>query len=372
MGYESKVVLLGPVESDDPNDVIRGNSRELTSSEWWRSLGLDGVIMVAWGLDKDTPVVRAIAESGTPIVLHIDGSNVHYPFFEWIATFKTMWRGEHDMPYGFARKGASFLVRLAKATIFSLFKHSYLKYRQLRYLSLLSCQTPTSAKGNSGLCIRFGGNDHGVKILTNGYPIPESYKWDGSVEKEKIIIAIGRWDDLRQKRPFVLMSVCEAIARKHPDLKIHIFGKKIEAFDHWLARLETDVREQIIVHGFQPGEKMAEVLQRSQISFFPSSSEGGPQALFEGLSCGATTVALDSPHLPGARWAAEQGHAELAGSDTTESYVAALDRALQKWERGDVDAQQVSDFWRSKTQLNLLLERMMSAVAEGRVPQESR
>ncbi len=364
MGHESRVVLPGPAFDHEPSDVLRGSLAELESPEWWRRLNLDGVIMVAWGCHRDTPIVRAIAESGARVILHIDGNCTHFPLYHRRTRLQAFWRTEHDLPHGLFRKGFSVLFQAAWESAFLILKHSYLKYRHLRYLTLLSCQTPTSVEGNLRLCRLFGGRNHGVDVRLMGYPIPGNCEWDGSVKKEKRIIAIGRWDDLRIKRPYVLMAVCEAIARSHPDLKIDIFGTKIDAFDPWFQSLEPSLQENITVHGFQPGEKVAEVLLRSQVTFFPSASEGGPQALFEGLSCGATTVSLDSPYLPGSRWAADVGHADLADADTTEAFVAALDRALRKWERGEYCPRQISEYWVPRTRVDHLLKAMLAVAGE--------
>jgi glycosyltransferase involved in cell wall biosynthesis len=346
LGYESRVVLPGPPFESDTPDVIRGTLQELESAAWWRRLKLDGVIMVAWGCHRDTPIVRAIAESGARVILHIDGNCTHFPLYHRRETLKMLWRSQHDVPYGLIRKCGSIFGWVAKESGFILLKHSFLKVRHLSYLTLLSCQTPTSVEGNLRLCRLFGGKHHGIKVRLLGYPISGACEWDGSVKKEKRIIAIGRWDDLRVKRPYVLMAVCEAIARKHADLKVDIFGTKIDAFDTWLCSLEPGLRERITVHGFQPGEKVAEVLLRSQVSFFPSASEGGPQALFEGLSGGTTTVALDSPYLPGSRWAAEVGH-------------------LAKWERGEYSPGEISKFWVPRTRVDLVLQSMLALASEG-------
>ncbi len=86
--------------------------------------------------------------------------------------------------------------------------------------------------------------------------------------------------------------------------------------------------------------------------------------MFEGLACGVTTVSLDSPQLPGARWAADAGHADLADSDTTDSFVDALDRALQKWERGEYCPRQISEFWLPKTRVDLFLKAMLASATE--------
>ena len=164
------------------------------------------------------------------------------------------------------------------------------------------------------------------------------------------------------------MNVCEAIARLHQDVEIDIFGRKIDAMDRWHSSLPPQVQERIHVYGVQPGEKVVQSLQCSQIYFSPSSFESGPQTIFEGLACGVTTVSLDSPELTGAGYAAKYNHADLAQKDTTEAFVEALDQGLKKWERGEYSAQAISDFWCEKTHVSKVVQVMLEAAAAARSP----
>ena len=364
LGHESKVVLPGPGFEGEFPDILRATQQEMESADWWRSLKLDGVIMVAWARHRDTPIVRAISASGTPLVLHVDGNGNPFPLFRQIETIKTLWRCERDTHRGLARRCLSFLTELVKNTVTPLLRHTYHKYKHLQHATVVTHQTPTSLQGHQQLCAFFGGKNHGVNLQLAGYPIPERYTWDPSIPKQKRIVAIGRWKVLRQKRPYVLMAVCASIARKHPDLHIDICGEKTEALEDWHRALEMSVKERIHIHGVQPGEIVARAVKQAQISFFPSSAEGGPQALFEGLACGATTVGLDSPDLPGTRFAADYHHADLASEDTTDAYVAALDQGLKKWERGEYSAQQISACWVPKTHVRKVIEVMMAAAAK--------
>jgi len=366
LGHESKVVLPGPGFEGEFPDILRATLQEMESADWWRELKLDGVIMVAWARHRDTPIVRAIAASGTPLVLYIDGDGNPFPLFRQIETIKTFWRGERGTYRGCGIRVFSFLKTVITVTVASFLRHSYLKYRHLRHADVVALQTPTSVEGHQQLCSFYGGKNHGVNLQLAGIPTPTSYAWDPSIAKEKRMVAIGRWEMLWQKRPYVLMAVCASIARKHPDLHIDIFGTKTEALANWHLALETSVRERIHVHGFQPGKIVTAAVQKAQISFFPSSIEGGPLSMFECLACGVSTVGLDSPSMPGARWAAQCNHADLAPRDTTEAFVAAIERGLEKWERGEYSAQQISEYWIPRTRPQRILETMLLNAVEAK------
>jgi hypothetical protein len=366
LGHESKVILLGPAFEGDLPGIVRAEKLELESADWWRALELDGVIMMAWGRHRETPMVRAIAASGTPLVLHIDGSGNGFPLFDQIETLKTFWRAERGTGRVWPSRCAGFVTTATTQGVKLLLRHTYLKYRHLRYPTVVTLQTPTSLERHQRLCSFFGGKNHGIRLKLAGCHIPSTFEWNPSVAKEKRIISIGRWEDLKQKRAYVLMPVCAAIARSHPDLEIDIFGTRTEALANWHSGLEPGLQGRIHLHGVQPGPVVFQAAQKAQISFFPSSQESLLLALFETLACGASTVGLDSPDLPGTRWAADSQHADLAECDTTEAFVAALDRGLRKWERGEYSARQISGFWVPRTRVERVLGIMLDAVTEAK------
>lgn len=369
MGYESRVIMLGPAYPADDPDVIRATPDELASPDWWRSLKLDGLIMVAWARHRETPISRAIVESGTPYVLLLDSTGSGYPLLHQWDALKTFWRAQRGTGRGLIARTAAFLTRAILSGISTLIRHSYLRYRHMRIPNVVICPTPSALERQREFCEFFGGKNHGVNLQLAPHPISDVYQWDPSVQKEKRIIAVGRWNDLCFKRPNVLMSVCGEIARRQPCLHIDIFGVTTKAVDDWHASLDSGVRERIHLHGFQPAAVIAKAEQKAQVLFIPSSSEGGPVALFESLACGTTIVGYNSGHLPGIRWAADRHNGGLAEHDTTESYVGALERELAKWERGEYSPQQISEYWRSKANYHAVLQTMLDAAQAARSKQ---
>lgn len=360
LGHESRVILPGPGFEGDESDILRADAAQLRSAAWWRDLKLDGLIMVAWGRHRDTPIVKAIAESGTRLVLHLDSIGDHFPLFNQLEGLKMYWRAERDTARNFADRFRRFLVSVTTDGTKNLLRHSYLKYRHLKYASIVTCQTPLSVEGNLRLCRFFGGPRHGVNVRLAGYPISKHCVWDPGVRKEKRVIAIGRWDDLRQKRPKVLMEVCSELTRRMTDVAVDIFGRTTPLMEKWHQELPESQRHRIFLHGSQPGPAVATAMQKAQVSFFPSSYEGGPQALFEALSCGCTTVGLDSIYLPGHKWAADRGHACLAGNDTSCGYLRAIERSLQSSAADTQHATIIAAHWHQWTRVHAVLERMLS------------
>lgn len=349
LGYESKVVMPFPEWEGQHSDVQRATTEELSSPQWWRELGLEGVIVAGWGRHRDTPIVRAIAESGTCCVLSIDGAGSNFPLFDQAAFVQMHWQRERWTGNSLLKRFGSTVWNVARDGAAGLIRNSYLRYRHLRYSDLALCQTPGSTEGHRQLCRLFGGSSHGVRIEHFGCPMPSLFKWDESTPKEKSLIAIGRWDDAKQKRPRLLMKVIEKLFAKDSEVKMEIFGEATPAFKEWHCRLEPSTRSRVTLHGIQPQEVMLSMIRKAQIHFSSSSGEGVPLVLFETLRCGVTSVFLDSLHLPGPRWVAECGHADLVPCDTVDAYVETVERALKKWEEGQYSPEQISSYWIERT-----------------------
>ena len=87
---------------------------------------LDGLIMVAWGRHRDTPIVKAISESGTRLVLHLDSIGDHFPLFNQVEGLKMYWRAERDTARNFADRFGRFLVSVRMIHDFNgAFRHHY-------------------------------------------------------------------------------------------------------------------------------------------------------------------------------------------------------------------------------------------------------
>ncbi|MBR5774692.1 MAG: hypothetical protein IKY42_00320, partial [Bacteroidaceae bacterium] len=75
MGIESKCIMPLPYhDSDQREGIIRTEYKNLKSVSWWKSLGIDAVVLYSWGAPKYTLIARAIHKAGIKLVLHLDTS----------------------------------------------------------------------------------------------------------------------------------------------------------------------------------------------------------------------------------------------------------------------------------------------------------
>ena len=69
---ESKCIMPLPYhDSDMPEHVIRTEYKNLTSVTWWKSLGIDALVLYSWGAPRYLPVARAVHKAGIRLIIHI-------------------------------------------------------------------------------------------------------------------------------------------------------------------------------------------------------------------------------------------------------------------------------------------------------------
>ena len=76
LGAACRVIMPLPAHEDDlpTPDLLRVEPGKLKSAAWWRSQGLDAVILYSWGDPRYTRIARAIRKAGIRLIIHFDSS----------------------------------------------------------------------------------------------------------------------------------------------------------------------------------------------------------------------------------------------------------------------------------------------------------
>lgn len=75
MGVESKCIMPLPFHDDDQREhIIRTEFANLESSEWWKSLQIDALVLYSWGAPRYRKIARAIHRAGIRLHIHMDTS----------------------------------------------------------------------------------------------------------------------------------------------------------------------------------------------------------------------------------------------------------------------------------------------------------
>lgn len=139
----------------------------------------------------------------------------------------------------------------------------------------------------------------------------------------KWIMSLGRLT--HQKGFDILIRSFAAVADKHPNWKLVIYGEGPERLALERLRAESGCEARILLPGLV--KDGAEALQRASLFVLPSRFEGYPNALLEALACGLPAIATACPG-GSAEILANGAHGMLVPPDDVSAVSTALDAML--------------------------------------------
>ncbi|MET8575287.1 glycosyltransferase [Streptomyces sp. NPDC005012] len=131
-----------------------------------------------------------------------------------------------------------------------------------------------------------------ILAIPNSVPAPEVAPSDG---ESKVIVAAGRLVGL--KRFDLLIDAFAALAPRHPDWSLRIYGRGVQA-QELRARIEAlGMHERIRMMG--PVSPLDPEWAKGAIAAVASRRESFGMTIVEALHCGVPVVSTDCPHGPG-------------------------------------------------------------------------
>jgi hypothetical protein len=355
-GVESRAVMPGRPRPDDEPDLIRTAYHHLEDPAWWRSHGLDGVVLYAWGRAKFRRVAEAIREAGVFLVLNQDSGGLVSPRLDLPA-----WWQEQLVVSGAARTRGGwwrFSKRVVRGLTVGLAASDPLRARHLRAGHVIACVTPVAADHYRHFCRLYGGEDFANRVQVVPHPVNPLFRFDGQ-PKTRSIAMIGRWEDATQKRPELMMAVASHLLDTDPALTVEVVGKTTPELRAW-----AETRERVRMHGRIVPEAIAGILSRAQVAWCSSAFESFHIASGEALCCGCSVVGGISPSLAAFPWFVGEASGTLASTDDVAGHAAAIRDELLAWNEGRRDAAAIASIWQSRLHAPEVA-RLVISIAEG-------
>lgn len=339
IGVESKVIMPSREcgTCDLYGDVVRGNMDEMHCSAWWRALDIDAVAIITWGHAKDTQVIRAAKEAGIKIILVTDdGEGRKIPI---LVLLQITWAKFYH--YSLARRAIETIAKFPFLYVWSRWQE-HGRYPQYRYADMITCWTARIAHN-----VKQGLRYHKKRIpeFLLGYPSStdtNQLSTDHVTCRPPSIIAVGRWDAIKHKRPHFLMDVCKILLEKDSLITIHIYGKLIPLMHQVHDELPASQRERLILHGLSHNSEVLSCMRQCEVAICPSASDCGPVPMAEALCQGCSLVGGGNV----VEWAAKSGYGTYIPFDTPVSFSEAVTNEIEKWKRGGYDRKHNASFWR--------------------------
>ena len=336
LGAESLAVMPLPFHEDDiREDIVRVPMAQLKSADWWRSLHLDGLVLYSWGAPRYNAIARAVKKAGIKLLIHLDTNG--------------------DFFLDNAPRHRSPATRLKEAVSHPLI--DILRARHLSYADVITCAAPV---GEAILQKPFYGGLKG-KFFPFACPVSPTMAYDGRPKDDRII-AIGRWDDVYQKRPEMLMQTLACLYGRGCTATTDIYGKITDELRAWHATLPPETQAKIHLAGLVPNHELYSVYNSAKVLLCPSLYEGSHNVSAEMLCCGGSVVSACQPILlRDVVWYTTKDSGTVAKEDTPESLADAILEELQQWEQGHRDPAAIAAAWQSFFHADKVMEQIFHA-----------
>ena len=91
--------------------------------------------------------------------------------------------------------------------------------------------------------------------------------------KENVVVAYGRWNDLKQKNTVAMVKSLVGFLQKKPDYRAIIFGDGKEIIQNLTQKTPSNVVDMLQVLGFVERPRINQILSNAKIFFIPSRWE---------------------------------------------------------------------------------------------------
>ncbi len=362
IGVESRAVMPGERRPDDLDELIRTDFANLESPDWWSAHALDGVVLYAWGRPKFRKVAEAIRQAGIRLVLNQDSGGLVSPRCGIRAWLEEQWilSGAGRVPRGWLK----YLELLARGLTVGLLVTDPLRARHLRQGDWIAAVSPRAAEHYRKLCTSYVGSGMEKRVTFVPHPVSPVFALRGGSRNPRVV-AVGRWDDERQKRTSLLMQVVELLLTRSPVVGVDLVGVAGDALEAWQANLDASVRDRVVVHGRRSPAEIVDLLNRAQVSYCPSAFESFHIASGEALCCGCSVVAGRSVSMASFEWFVGEGDGRLADRDDVDGHADALLEELGAWTDNKRDAGKISARWTARLHAPCVAERVLGLFREG-------
>jgi len=239
-----------------------------------------------------------------------------------------------------------------------------LRIKQFRLADLVVIECPEAAENLSFFLSEYRREDLIKKIRVIPNPVTDDI-FNSILDckrKENLVISIGRWDDIFQKNPRLLIRSLGKFLELKSNWRAVIIGSGEKVVRSYLSRFPVNITKRINIVGAVPHNEIKKYLMGAKIFFMPSRFESFGIAAAEAVCCGCSIVGTPIEPL---RFLTMQGFSgNVASSFNSNAIVGALAYEAARWEHGEVDCKSISEFWKRKLNKNNIAEEYRKILLE--------
>lgn len=365
-GYQCKAIMPGPaMDVDNTEDLIRTDYSNLENPDWWRSLRAEGVVLYAWGDGRYWKIARAIKLSGAKLVCNMDTAGIMGILSGFRIFCHSVWNGS-KIRYEF-RLIALFnaAIRILYYSSIGLIRGDFRRAIHLNNADIIGVISPIAKQRIEKVCRIYGGRKLVSRIKLIPHPNSKYMHYCPDVPKERLVVAIGRWEDHIVKGTQLLAETLSILTKTDPDVCVEIYGRITPLLESWHAALGSSVSDRIKLPGIVTNKEIRNALQRARITLCTSSTESYHLVSAEALCCGCSIVGPDIEEIPSLKWFTDGPYGRLAKRDSTSLSVAIADE-LKDWDTENRDPEAISEHWSANFHASEVARRIISLTSQRR------
>lgn len=342
IGIESRAVMPGERKPEDADDLMRTAYNNLESAEWWKSMDIDGIVLYAWGRPKFRNVAKAIRDAGIFLILSQDSGGQVSALTGIRGWLQAQWT------YGGEGRDLKSWLRFFKLVLrglsIGLILTDPLRARHLKYGDVITCVSPLVVERYKKLCVWYEGSALANLVKMIPHAVESRFQYSGQ-SKQRQIVSVGRWPDITQKRPWLLMDTIANLLTTDDAVTVVIAGRITPELTEWHGKLPLNRRARVDLRGLVGRDELAGLLSESMVFYSPSAYESFGIAAAEALCSGCSVVARRSAVMPAFEWFVSETSGMLVDLDHATGHAAALSEELAAWDYGLRNAENISKYW---------------------------
>lgn len=352
---------------DQVEDLIRTDYRNLEDPNWWKSLGGDGVVFYGWGSGKYVKIVRAIKRAGLILVSHMDSGGMLGVFNGFSAYARSLWRvGRGERGDGILAT-LHFAARLGYSATLGVIRNDFRRARHLKYADLIGAISPVALERIRKVCRFYGGDRLARRVQLVPHPNASYMVPDPTSRKERMVLAVGRWEDVRVKGTDMLIKTADLLLRTDSAVRMEIFGRVTPIMETWHQHLPRNLQSRVNLCGVVPNTVIRRALQRAQVEVCTSLREGYHTVSAEALCCGCSVVGPDVPEIPSMKWFTDGPYGRLTDRSPT-GLLGGIVSELAAWSSGLRSADAISSHWGRILHSPRVAEKILRLVGQSESP----
>lgn len=353
IGIKTELVTIRKKELEDYKGevpITQVTENDVKSIDFWSKNDSDTILVYTWLTELYNPLLETIKLASKKVLVKADSDgrigyplrpyHLNTPLIEELTFERLTERLWMRLPFRFLHKRG---ITVAMKRI-----------KQIELCDGVVIESPEALENLKRFLTIWGRQDLINKTHFVPNPVTPDFISSEIKQKENIVVAYGRWNDLKQKNTAAMVKSIVAFLQKKPEYRAIIFGEGKEIIQNLIQNIPSNVFDRLQVLGFVERQRINQILSNAKIFFIPSRWESFGIAAGESVCMGCSLVATP---LESFQYLCMQGFSGTISSNfTKESLLDALIQDASKWDQGRYDPEAISKFWRARLDRKIVAE----------------